>query len=358
MPGRLLERDVVGVHEHAVARLPACETAAPVRSTTPQASEPTTWNGWSWRLPVAAHLGEPAQEREGRHGLEDRRPDGVVVDRRGHHGDQHLVRARARASAPPRRAWPATAASRRAAARRYARRPRRAARRRHSSPDGQRGPFLAARAGVDRGTDGAREVGREGGGGHRSGLLGDDGRADGPRHERGRSSLTPARIRARRQRRARAPRPARARAGSVPRMATPRERMGGAHDEVFTPIHTAKPSSSSSNGSGGRSSSACCSPGSASRPSACWPSSSGSRARRCARPRGSSWRPATWRRGAATAAARSWPRSCRGRRGDGPMVTDAQELRDLTRFRLCLELGPRSSPAGAPRRSSASAWAP
>ena len=66
-------------------------TAEPTRSTTPAASLPTTWNGWSWRAPHT--LSRPSRCRNPNVGqrLEDRRPHGVEVDRRRHHRDERLV---------------------------------------------------------------------------------------------------------------------------------------------------------------------------------------------------------------------------------------------------------------------------
>src|SRR4028118_1184067 len=104
-------------------------TAAPTSTTTPDPSEPTTWQGRSWRAaggspsptpargphagtppppppgPVGAEdvvgqgvagavlalLAEPGEEAERGHRLEDRGPDRVEVDRARHHGDVDLV---------------------------------------------------------------------------------------------------------------------------------------------------------------------------------------------------------------------------------------------------------------------------
>ena len=66
-------------------------TAEPTRSTTPEASEPTTWYGWAWRARPLALAAEAVEEPERRQRLEDRRPHGVEVDRARHHGDVHLV---------------------------------------------------------------------------------------------------------------------------------------------------------------------------------------------------------------------------------------------------------------------------
>ena len=66
-------------------------TAEPTCSTTPDASEPITWNGWAWRLRQLALAGETIEEPERRQRLEDRRPHRVEVDRARHHGEVHLV---------------------------------------------------------------------------------------------------------------------------------------------------------------------------------------------------------------------------------------------------------------------------
>ena len=68
-------------------------TPGPVRSTTPARSEPMTWYGRSWRLVSSRERAVALQEAEGRHRLEDRGPDRVVVDGGGHDGHQRLARA-------------------------------------------------------------------------------------------------------------------------------------------------------------------------------------------------------------------------------------------------------------------------
>ena len=87
---RVLVVDVEAVRRHPVAGF-QLRTADPTRSTTPDASEPITWNGWSWRAPHTLSRAEPLQEPEGRQRLEDRRPDRVEVDGRRHHGHVRLV---------------------------------------------------------------------------------------------------------------------------------------------------------------------------------------------------------------------------------------------------------------------------
>ena len=66
-------------------------TAEPTRSTTPAASLPTTWYGWSWRAPHTLSLPSRARNANVGDRLEDRRPHGVEVDRRRHHRDERLV---------------------------------------------------------------------------------------------------------------------------------------------------------------------------------------------------------------------------------------------------------------------------
>ncbi len=51
MRRRILVVDVVAVHDHAVTRMPVPDGGAGRGTTTPAASEPTTWYGRSWRAP-------------------------------------------------------------------------------------------------------------------------------------------------------------------------------------------------------------------------------------------------------------------------------------------------------------------
>ena len=123
---RVLVVDVVAVHGDRVARLPF-RTAEPTRSTTPAASLPTTWNGWSWRAPHTLSLPRRCEEPERGQRLEDRRPHRVEVDRRRHHRDERLVGRQLGQRRPRRRAAtcagpsPPTASPRTSPARRPAR---------------------------------------------------------------------------------------------------------------------------------------------------------------------------------------------------------------------------------------------
>ena len=66
-------------------------TADPIRSTTPDASEPTTWYGSAWRAGQRDSRPRRSRNAKRRERLEDRRPDGVEVDARRHHREVHLV---------------------------------------------------------------------------------------------------------------------------------------------------------------------------------------------------------------------------------------------------------------------------
>ena len=66
-------------------------TAVPTFSTTPEASLPTTWYGWSWRL---AHSLSRPRRAIGPNVLTGSKmldPHRVEVDAAGHHGEVHLV---------------------------------------------------------------------------------------------------------------------------------------------------------------------------------------------------------------------------------------------------------------------------
>ena len=157
-PGRLLERDVVRVHEHAIAGLPlahrragAQHDAAGVRADDVRRDVVP--------LPVAVRLGEALEERERRHRLEDRRPDGVVVHARGEGRDEHLVGRElgCRYLAHPQGERRALLVARELADRLGVLRTQIGAD--VGVRHGDRAEFVAARPAGDCGADGAREVG-------------------------------------------------------------------------------------------------------------------------------------------------------------------------------------------------------
>ena len=87
---RLLERDVVRVHENAIAGLPATDGGArPQHDAAGVGADDV--RRYVVASAVAMRLRQPLEEREGGHRLEDRRPHGVVVHARGEGRDEHLV---------------------------------------------------------------------------------------------------------------------------------------------------------------------------------------------------------------------------------------------------------------------------